>query len=339
MRVFQIQRSHRSWLGSRAFDRFHQRAPQLGSHVRRQATEVRDVQRSHKAQRINVSLKPHEVLRKAPDVRRQATEVREFQRSHKAQRINASLKPHELLRKTLLDQKPDPRPHGNDVATDEALGKTLLGQEPDLRLQANEVATDEALRKTLLGHEPDSRLQGNDVATDEALRKTLLDQQPDPRPQGNDVGTAGGQAADRAPDEVQAAPPYTKEREAGRTVAIASVNRAADTAQNTPPPMIEDKGTATTRSLDTLSVVLVMLVVALGLTKFLFRRTYAKRVLAFGAMRLSQPQPDFVRPVDLSWPLRDQVEADSSLESVKKALSTIEEAVGDMSSRQLRRSL
>jgi hypothetical protein len=303
---------------------------------------VRDVQRSHKAQPINVSLKPHEVLRKAPNVRRQATEVREFQRSHKAQRINASLKPNEVLRKPLLDQKPDPHPRGNDVATDEALGKTLLGQEPDLRLQANEVATDEALRQTLLGHEPDSRLQGNGAATDEAL-KTLLDQQPDPHPQESDVGAAGRQAADRAQDEVQAAPPYTTEREADRTVAIASVNRVADAAQNTAPPMIEGKGTAIARSLDTLSVVLVMLVVALGLTKFLFRRTYAKRVLAFGAMRLSQPEPDFVRPVDLSWPLRNQVEADpdaaSSLESVKKALSTIEEAVGDMSSRQLRRSL
>jgi hypothetical protein len=276
---------------------------------------VRDFQRSHKAQPINASLKPHVALRKAPDVRRHATEVRDFQRSHKAQRINASLKPHEVLRKTLLDQKPDLRPQGNDVATDEALRKTLLGQETD------------------------SRPQGNDAATDEALRKTLLDQQPDPGLQGNDVATAGGQAADRAPDEVQAAPPYITEREAGQTVAIASVNGAADAAQNAPPAVIEGKGTAITRSLDTLSVAMVMVVVALGLTKFLFRRTYAKRVLAFGAMRLSQTPPDFVPPVDLSWPLRNQVEADSSLESVKKALSTIEEAVGDMSSRQMRRSL
>jgi hypothetical protein len=303
---------------------------------------VRDVQRSHKAQRINVSLKPHEVLRKAPDVRRQATEVRDVQRSHKAQRINASLKSHEVLRKTLLDQKPDARPQGNDVATNEALRNTPPKR--DLRLQGNEVATDEAQRKTLLGQEPDSLLQGNEVATDEALQKTLLEQQPDPRPQGNDVATAGGQAADRTAGEVQAAPPYTSERESGQTVAIASVNSAADAAQNTPPPILEGKGAAITRSLDTLSVVMVMVVVALGLTKLLFRRTYAKRVLAFGAMHLSQPPPDYLRPVDLSWPLRNQVDADpgaaSSLESVQKALDTIEEAVAEMSSsRQLRSSL
>jgi hypothetical protein len=288
---------------------------------------VRDFQRSHKAQRINASLKPHEVLRKAQDVRRHATEVRDFQRSHKPQRINASLKPHELLRKTLLDQKPDRRPHRNDVARDEALGKTLLGQEPDPRPEGNEVPTDEALWKTLLDQEPDSRLQGNR----------------DSRPDGNDVATDSRQAADRTPDEVQAAPPHITEREAGQTVAMASVNPAADAAQNTPPPLIGGKDTAITRSLDTLSVVLVTLLVALGLAKFLFRRTYAKRVLAFGAMRLSQPPPDYPRPVDLSWPLRNQVETDpgeaSSLESVKKALSTIEEAVGEMSSRQLRRPL
>jgi hypothetical protein len=195
--------------------------------------------------------------------------VRDFQRSHKAQRINASLKPHE------------------------------------------------------------------------ALRKTLLDQEPDPRPQGNDVARAVGQAVDRTPDEVQAAPPSITEREAGQTVGMASVDRAADAAQNTPLPVIKGKGTAIARSLDPLSVVMVMVVLALGLIKFLFRRTYAKRVLAFGAMRLSQPPPDYVCPVDLSWPPRNQIDADpgaaSSLESVKKALDTIEEAAAEMaSSRQLR---
>ncbi|HMC28903.1 MAG TPA: hypothetical protein VKM56_14025 [Verrucomicrobiae bacterium] len=178
----------------------------------------------------------------------------------------------------------------------------------------------------------------------EVLRKTLLDREPDPRLQGNDVATDGGQAVDRAPDQVQAAPPHITERESGQTVAIASVNLAADAAQNTPPPMIEGKGTAIIRSLDTLSLVIVMVVVALGLIKFLFRRTYAKRVLAFGAMRLSQPPPDYACPVDLALPLRNQVEADpnaaSSLESVKKALDTIEEAVAEMtSSRQLRSPL
>jgi flagellar biosynthesis/type III secretory pathway M-ring protein FliF/YscJ len=197
--------------------------------------------------------------------------VRDFQRSHKAERINASLKPHE------------------------------------------------------------------------ALPKTLLDQEPDPRPQGNDVPPAGGQAV-RAPDEVQAGQPFITEREAGPTVGMASVNRAADDAQNTPPLIIERKGTAISRSLVPLSVVMVMVVMALGLIKFLFRRTYAKRVLAFAAMRLSQRPPDYVGRVDLSWPLRNQIEADpgaaSSQESVKKALDSIEEAVVEMAfSRQLGSSL
>jgi hypothetical protein len=221
--------------------------------------------------------------------------VRDFQRSHKAQRINASLKPHEPLRKTLLEQEPNPRP------------------------------------------------QGNHVATDEALPKTLLDQEPDPRPQGNDVATEGGQAVDRAPDEVQAAPPYITDREAGQTVGIASVNRAAAAAQTTSPPIIEGTSTVLTRWLDALSVVMVMVVAALGLVKFLFRRTYAKRVLAFGATHLSHPPPDDVRPVHLSWPLRNQVEADrsaaSTLESVKKALDTIEEAVADMAPSRRRSPL
>jgi hypothetical protein len=179
------------------------------------------------------------------------------------------------------------------------------------------------------------------VKPHEALPKTLLDQEPEPRPQGNDVPPAGGQAV-RAPDEVQAAQPFITEREAGPILGMTLVNGAADAAQNTPPP--EGKGAAITRSPDPLLVVPVMVVVALGLIKFLFRRTYAKRVLAFGAMRLSQPPPDYVRPVDFSWPPRNQVEADpsaaSSLESVKKALDTIEEAVAEMaSSRQLRSSL
>jgi hypothetical protein len=43
--------------------------------------------------------------------------VRHFHRSDKVQRINASLKPHEVLRNTSLYQKPDPRPPGNVVAT------------------------------------------------------------------------------------------------------------------------------------------------------------------------------------------------------------------------------
>jgi hypothetical protein len=77
-RVFRIRRNHNPWFGggfgggwfgggsfgSGAFVRFDQRAPQLGWHVRRHATHLRDVQRSHNDQRIKASLKPHEALRK-----------------------------------------------------------------------------------------------------------------------------------------------------------------------------------------------------------------------------------------------------------------------------------
>jgi hypothetical protein len=143
----------------------------------------------------------------------------------------------------------------------------------------------------------------------------------------NDVAVAGGQAVNRAADEVQAPLPSIAQPEAGQTAATASVDHAADD-QNTPPPIIEREGAPTTRSLDAPSLVMgmVLVVLALGLVKFLFRRRYAKPVLAFGPMRLSQP------------PTRNQVEADPApAESVKKALDTIEEAVAEMtSSRQLR---
>jgi hypothetical protein len=226
------------------------------------------------------------------------------------------------------------RPQRNDVAAEEALQKTRLDQAPNPRPQGNDVTTDEALPKTLLDHAPNPRSQGNDVGTDEALLKTLLDQEPEPRPV-RDVATSAGQAVAGAPDEVQAAPPNIPEREARQTLGIASIIRAADAAHNTLPPISERKDTAITMSLDALSVVMVIVVAALGLISFLLRRTYAKRVLAFGATHLSQPPIDNVRPV-LSWPPRNQVEADPSA-SVKKALDTIEEAVAEMaSSRQLR---
>jgi hypothetical protein len=97
------------------------------------------------------------------------------------------------------------------------------------------------------------------------------------------------------------------------------------------------------RSLEALSVVIVMAVVALGLIEFLFRRRYAERVLAFGAMRHLQRPADYVRPVDLPMPSRNQVEANpetaSSLIAVKKALDTIAEAEAEMSSRQLRNAV
>jgi hypothetical protein len=67
-----------------------------------------------------------------------------------------------------------------------------------------------------------------------------------------------------------------------------------------------------TRSHDSLTVVMLMVawvaLSVLGLIEFLFRPTYAKRVLAFAAMSRSQRAPDYVSNLS-SRPL-NQVEAD-----------------------------
>jgi hypothetical protein len=165
-------------------------------------------------------------------VRRQAAQDRSFHQSHKAQRITASLKPHVAQRKTLFDQSPDPRPRGNDVST--------AGAPPA------------------------------DRAPDQVQAAPAPASEPNPRPRGNDVPIAGG-PPDRVPDAVQAAPAPASiiEREAGQTVGMESVIRLADAAQNTLPPVIESNGTPIARSLETLSVVMVMVVAALGLMKLL----------------------------------------------------------------------
>ncbi len=207
-------------------------------------------------------------------VRSQASHERNFRRSHKAQRINASLKPREAPpRKTLLDQEPNPGPRANEIPT------------------AGAPAADRAA------------------------------------------------AADRAPDEVQTAPAYVVEREAGPTVGMAPVIGPADAAQNTPPPpVIESKGTWITRSLGALSVVMLV-IVALGLIKFRLRRTYAKRGFAAGAMRRLPGPADYVSRVELLRRQENQVEADyeAALRVAKKALDKIAEAEAEMvSSRPLR---
>jgi hypothetical protein len=172
----------------------------------------------------------------------------------------------------------------------------------------------------------------------EALRKMLLDQEADPRPRGNDVPTVGAPPPDRAPDEVQVVPASIIEHEAGQTIGMESIIGPADAAQTTALPGIERKGRLTTGSLEVPSLVMVMVVAALGVIKFLLRRSYAKRGLV---RRLPKPT-DYGRPLALSWLSRgNQVEADDDaiLRSVKKALDTIAEAEAEMaSSRQLRTS-
>ena len=175
------------------------------------------------------------------------------------------------------------------------------------------------------------------------MRKILPDQKSvqsseaptslDSHPQGHDDATPSEALVNRAPDAVQAAPPPATEGKAGQTVGMAPVDHpAAEAAQVTPPPMIEHEGAPITRSLDGLSIVVAMAVVALGLIQFLFRPTYTKRILAFGAMRRSRPED--VRPVDLCWQPLNQIETDSStasgLTSVKKVLDTIKEVEAEM---------
>ncbi|MFL6820528.1 MAG: hypothetical protein ACJ8EF_21555 [Bradyrhizobium sp.] len=154
----------------------------------------------------------------------------------------------------------------------------------------------------------------------------------------DDVAMASGQAVDRAPDELEAAPPYITQREASQTVGVAPVSRTADATQSNPLSIIERKLTPITNVALWMGMVVPLMVAALGLLRFLFRRTYAKRLLAFGAMR-RQPPPHYLRLVEPSRLSRHEVEADpgaaSALESVNKAIGTIEQAVAEMtSSRQ-----
>jgi hypothetical protein len=143
------------------------------------------------------------------------------------------------------------------------------------------------------------------------------------------------QAIDRAPDDVQAA-----QLEAGRIAGGQAVDRAPDAAQNTSPPIIERLLTPTTRPLVLVMLtVLSMVMVVLGLIRILFRHTYAQPLLTFSEPRLL-PSPDHVRPVDLSWPPPNQIEADravaSSLESAKN--EAIEDTAVEIDlPRQLRR--
>jgi len=297
--------------------------------------------------------------------------MRDVQRSRNAQRINASVKPDEAVRKTRLDQQVYPRPRNppppvferDGAPTSEALPKPQLDQGQDSRSQGNDATTvggppvdrapDEFQPAPVereagltVGVAPVDRsmeaventslpvVERDGAPTSEALPKTQPDQGQDSRPQRDDATTVGGTPVSRATDEFQSAPVV---REAGPTVGVALVKRSTDAGENTASPVIEGNGMPITRSFEALAVVMVTVVGALALIRFLFRRTYRKRVLTFDAMRRS-------RPIDLSLRPRQQVEADSgvasNLDSVKKALDEIDEALAEMtSSRELRMPL
>ena len=98
--------------------------------------------------------------------------------------------------------------------------------------------------------------------------------------------------------EIQVAPTPVIEPKAEPVIGTAPVDPSADIVQVpappviepkvSPPPVIENKPVPITRSHDALTVVMVMVALVafsvLGLIEFLFRPTFAKRVLAFGAI-------------------------------------------------------
>jgi hypothetical protein len=186
---------------------------------------------------------------------------------------------------------------------------------------------------------PDAAQNPNDVA---GASGQAVDRASDAAQKLDDVATASGHASDRAPNEVQAAPSSMREEEADQTVGMASISLATDAAQIPSQFVMEHQGTPMARRLDALWVAMVMMMVVwtLGIIRSLSRRTYAKRILAFSAMRLQDPA-DYPRWVDLPMPARNAVEAHrvaaSSLHRVRKPLGTMEEAVDEFSSRQLER--
>jgi hypothetical protein len=211
-----------------------------------------------------------------------------------AQRMNALLKSHEALRKSLLRQEPYARSQGNGNGN----GVAMVGPQTE----------DRAFDEVQAG----GRESGQTVGMAGVDNMASVDHAPGAAQNRNDIAAASWQAVDRAPDEFQ-----VDARESGQTVG----------AQNTAPPIVER--TPISRTLDALSVVLVMVmvVVAIGLV---------------GEMRLSRSSTGYVRPAELSWQPPNQLEAApdaaSGLQSVQKALDTIEEAAAEIvSSRQLRR--
>jgi hypothetical protein len=152
--------------------------------------------------------------------------------------------------------------------------------------------------------------------------------------------TIGMAPVDASADVVQVTPPTVIEK-GEQTIGMAPADVSADVVQITPRPVVEHNGASITRSLElAFSLVMIMVIVALGFITLLFHHRYAERVLAFAAMRRSEARADRVRPVNFACP--PQIDADpnsiSSLEtSVKKVLGTIKEAEAEMvSSRQLR---
>jgi len=110
--------------------------------------------------------------------------------------------------------------------------------------------------------------------------------------------TISAASVDPSADVVEVPQPPVIEPKAEPVIGAAPVDPSADIVQVpappviepkvSPPPVIENKPVPITRSHDALTVVMVMVALVafsvLGLIEFLFRPTFAKRVLAFGAI-------------------------------------------------------
>ena len=110
--------------------------------------------------------------------------------------------------------------------------------------------------------------------------------------------TISAASVDPSADVVEVPQPPVTEPKAEPVIGAAPVDPSADIVQVpappviepkvSPPPVIENKPVPITRSHDALTVVMVMVALVafsvLGLIEFLFRPTFAKRVLAFGAI-------------------------------------------------------
>jgi len=111
-------------------------------------------------------------------------------------------------------------------------------------------------------------------------------------------------ATDRSADEVRLAPISVDDEKIEPTVATALAKRSEDVGQVRAPSLIDRKTEPVVTSRDAwwnVFFALGMVAIAvLAMIEFLFRRTYATRILAFCARRRSQPRPDCVRrPLDI----------------------------------------
>jgi hypothetical protein len=287
--------------------------------------------------------------------------VPEFHKFHNAQRTK--LKPHDPMRKLLSDRKPvqssgartslDARRRGSDDArvgtppVNRARDEVQVGAPSVIERKGDQTTAPTDASADVVRITPPTVVESQgdktigtapaDASADvvQITPPTVVERKGD-----QTVGTA---PADASADVVRITPPTVVEK-GEQTIGMAPADVSADVVQVKPPPVVEHNGASITRSLElAFSLVMIMVIVALGFITLLFHHRYAERILAFAAMRRSEARADCVRRVNFACP--PQIEADpnsvSSLEaSVKKVLGTIKEAEAEMASpRRLRTRL